>query len=309
MADLAVMVLTYDEEVHIGRALRSVASIARELVVIDSGSTDRTVEIAKGLGARVLSHPFVNQARQFQWGLDNAGLSSGWVMRLDADEVIEPDLAAEIERRLPELPAAVAGVILNRKHIFMGRWIRHGGRYPMLLLRIWRNGAARVEDRWMDEHVVLDRGATVRFKGGFADVSLHDLSHFIDKHNRYATREAIEVVMRKYEPPPFRHASPLTGQARLKRNIKERIYNALPFPFAALCYLFYRYFLRLGFLDGVEGLIYHVLQGGWYRFLVGAKTTEMERLVTPCANRGERLNVLSKIAGFDLAAGPGHEGS
>ena len=150
MTSLSVLILTYNEARHIERAIASVAAIASEVVVVDSGSTDATVELATRAGARVLHHPFITQARSFQWGLDHGALAGEWVMRLDADEVIEPDLAREIAERLPGLPPGVTGVVLKRQHVFMGRAIRHGGRYPLNLLRIWRAGLGRIEDRWMD---------------------------------------------------------------------------------------------------------------------------------------------------------------
>ncbi len=130
-----------------------------------------------------MQNPFINQARQFRWALDNAPLTGDWIMRLDADEIIEPDLAAEIVDRMPGLGPDVAGISLKRKHIFLGRWIRHGGRYPLILTRIWRRGQGRVEDRWMDEHVVVWGGRTVLFDKPFSDHNLNDLGFFTDKHN------------------------------------------------------------------------------------------------------------------------------
>src|SRR6185369_17361847 len=131
------------------------------------------------------------------WALDHAPITADWVMRLDADEVIEPELAGEIAERLSGLSPSIAGVNLKRKHIFMGRWIRHGGRYPLVLLRIWRRGFGRIEDRWMDEHMIVSGGRTVTLDGGFADHNLNDLTFFTDKHNKYATREAIDVLNRR----------------------------------------------------------------------------------------------------------------
>jgi len=193
-ADIAVVILTYNESRHLPRALKSIGSFAREVFVIDSFSTDDTVEIAKAAGASVLEHPFECQAQQFNWALDNAPITTDWVMRLDADEIIESDLAREIVTRLPLLPPEITGVNLNRKTIFQGRFIRHGGRYPLMMLRIWRRGKARVEDRWMDEHIYLTEGAAVTLKGGFADHNLNDLTSFTEKHNKYAGREALDVL-------------------------------------------------------------------------------------------------------------------
>ncbi len=284
MIDLAVIILTHNEELHIARAIRSVSSLAREIIVIDSCSADRTAEIARELGATVLQNEFVNYAKQFQWALDNAPIAAEWIMRLDADEVVEADLVEEIKTKLPLLSDEIAGINLKRKHIFLGRWIRHGGRYPLVLLRIWRRGRGRIEDRWMDEHIIVWGGRTATFEGGFADHNLKDLTAFIEKHNKYATREAIDVLGRKYRLFPRDEVVTVEStsrQAATKRFLKEAVYNPMPFQASALLYFLYRYFLQFGFLDGKEGLVYHVLQGFWYRFLVGAKVLELERAIKP----------------------------
>lgn len=304
MTRFAVLILTFNEARHIQRALSSVAGVADEMFIIDSGSTDATVRLATAAGAVVLTNPFVNQAQQFQWGLDHAPITADWVMRLDADEVIEPDLAAEISARLPTLSLEVKGVNLKRKHIFMDRWIRHGGRYPLTLLRIWRRGTARIEQRWMDEHMLLTEGTAVTFDGGFADHNLNDLTFFTDKHNKYATREAIDALNQKYglfarEEALDQHSA--SAAASGKRWIKEAVYNRLPFWVGPLGYFLYRYIVQLGFLDGREGLIYHSLQGYWYRFLVAAKVLEFDRVIAPLSSTPERLAALERLTGYRLA--------
>ncbi len=181
---IAVVILTFNESIHLPRALQYLRAFAREIFVIDSYSTDDTVALAKAAGAKVLEHPFQNYARQFEWALENAPITSDWVMRLDADEIIEADLAAEIIAKLPALPPDITGVNLNRKTIFQDKFIRWGGRYPLTLLRIWRCGKARIEDRWMDEHMYLTDGRAVTFVGGFADHNLYDLTFFYSKAQR-----------------------------------------------------------------------------------------------------------------------------
>lgn len=305
MADVAVVILTHNEEKHIGRALAAIRPFAREIVVVDSYSTDRTVAIAQAAGATVLQNRWINYARQFQWGLDHANLTSGWVMRLDADEVIEPDLAARIEAELSALPPEVTGVNLKRKHIFMDRWIRHGGRFPLILLRLWRRGAGRIEDRWMDEHIVLSHGRTVTFEGGFSDVNLNDLTFFTDKHNKYATREAIDILSQRRDLYPRDAAltqSDRLGQAAVKRAVKEKIYNNLPFQTGPLLFFLYRYFIQLGFLDGKPGLIYHFLQGYWYRFLVEAKVHELEAALDGFRDPEDMRREIARLTGHDLSA-------
>lgn len=305
MTDLSVVILTHNESMHISRALESVRGIAAKVFVIDSGSSDGTVQIAENNGATVLHHPFVNYAQQFQWALDNAPISTKWVMRLDADEIIEPDLAAVIARELPTLPADVAGVNLDRKHIFMDRWVRHGGRYPLRLLRIWRHGQGRIEDRWMDEHMVVWGGRTVNFKGGFADHNVNDLTFFTNKHNKYATREAIDVLNQRlglFARDEALNSESASWQASAKRWAKERVYNRLPFTVSATLYFLWRYIFQLGFLDGRSGLVYHFLQGYWYRFLVGAKLMEFERAIAHLTDKDEIAEELTRLTGFDLVA-------
>jgi glycosyltransferase involved in cell wall biosynthesis len=300
---LAVVILTHNEEIHLARALRSIEAIAYEVFVVDSLSTDRTVEIARAHRAVVLENKFINQARQFQWALDNAPITADWVMRLDADEVIEPDLAARISEKLLSLPADVVGINLKRKHIFLGRWIRHGGRYPLVLLRIWRRGNGRIEDRWMDEHMIVWGGRTVTLDGGFADHNLNDLSFFTNKHNNYATREAIEVLNRRLHL--FRRDAALSAnnssrQASIKRFLKEAAYNRIPFQISAATYFVYRYFFQFGFLDGSEGLIYHFLQGFWYRFLVGAKVLELRRAIAHLKDPDQIRSELARLSGLKI---------
>lgn len=300
---VAVVILTHNEERHISRALASVAGIATEVFVIDSFSNDRTVELARAQGATVLQNKFINYAKQFQWALDNAPIAAPWIMRLDADEVIEADLAARIRKELPHLPEDVVGINLKRKHIFLGRWIRHGGRYPLVLLRIWRRDHGRIEDRWMDEHMILWGGRTVTFEGGFSDHNLNDLTFFTDKHNKYATREAIDVINERRRL--FRRDVDLTTeegsrQAAVKRWIKEKIYNRIPYQISAPAYYLYRMTLQAGFLDGREGLVYHGLQGLWYRFLVGAKVQELEAAIAHIEDPAEIRAELRHLTGLAI---------
>jgi len=300
---LAVIILTQNEERHISRALTSVAGIATEVFVVDSFSSDRTAELARAQGATLLQNKFINYARQFQWALDNAPITASWIMRLDADEVIEADLAARIRDEMPRLPDEVVGINLKRKHIFLGRWIRHGGRYPLLLLRIWRRGHGRIEDRWMDEHMILWGGRTVTFEGGFADHNLNDLTFFTDKHNKYATREAIDVINERRRLFP-RDVDLVkeegSRQAAIKRWIKEKLYNRVPYQISAPAYFVLRIICQLGFLDGKEGLVYHGLQGFWYRFLVGAKVAELEAAIARIEDPAEIRAELRRLTGLAI---------
>ena len=304
---LSAVILTFNEELHLERALASISGFTKEIFVIDSFSTDRTIEIALAHGAIVLQNKFINQAKQFQWALDNAPISGEWILRLDADEIIESDLATEIVQKLPSLAPDVVGINLKRKHIFMDRWVKHGGRYPLVMLRIWRKGHGRIENRWMDEHIVIWGGRTVTFKGGFADHNLNDLTFFTDKHNKYATREAIEILNQRLNFYPRDHSVTTEStslQTAAKFFIKEHIYNHIPFTISALMYFIWRYIFQLGFLDGRSGLIYHFLQGYWYRFLVGAKVMELERAISHLTDKQAITEELSRLTGHSLIPEP-----
>lgn len=273
---VTVIVLTLNEARHIERALRSVAPMADRCVVVDSGSTDDTVARALAMGAKVLTHPFVNQARQFNWALDQLPPDTSWVFRLDADEVVSEALAAEIANRLPYLPDSVAGLTVPRRIAFLGRPIRHGGLFPVHILRLFRNGRGRSEDRWMDEHITVD-GRIVALSGELLDDNLNPLGWWIDKHNRYASREVLEVLLAERRGDDDGAAVAMGRQAVAKRWLKRNLYAPMPFGLRAFAYFLYRYLLRGGFRDGYSGLVFHVLQGFWYRFLVDAKLYEMRR--------------------------------
>lgn len=300
---ITVFILTYNERRHIERAIRSLAGLDASVVVIDSFSTDDTVELAKSLGAKVVPRKFLVYAEQFQWALDNVPIETEWVMRLDADEVLSPELVDELRQRLPQLPSNVTGVNLNRRHVFLDRWIRHGGRYPLTLLRVWRNGAGRIEQRLMDEHIVLRHGESVTFESDFSDHNLQDLGFFTDKHNKYATREAIDRLNEELHFLP-QDAGVSDGgsnaQAGRKRLVKQMIYNRLPYGLGPLGYFLWRYFAQLGFLDGREGLTYHFLQGFWYRFLVEAKILELRRGVAHLKDPASIRTELARLTGLAL---------
>lgn len=273
---LTVVILTKNEERHITRALASVSGIADRRVVVDSGSEDRTVELAEAAGAKIRVNPFITQAQQFNWALDQLPEETDWVLRLDADEIVTPDLARQIQATLPKLGAEIKGVYVSRRMHFLGRRIRWGGVFPIRVLRLFRHGAGRCEDRWMDEHVLVD-GATADLSGEIIDDNLNSLTWWTEKHNSYASREVVDLLNLEYGFMPHETVADLRGgqQAGVKRWLKERVYARLPGGVRAFVYFVYRYVVRLGFLDGKEGTAFHVLQGFWYRYLVDMKLYEV----------------------------------
>lgn len=275
--DLTVIILTFNEEIHIERCLKSAFQIACQVFVVDSFSTDRTITIATSLGAIVRQHEFKNHAVQLTWALENLPIETEWVMRLDADELISSGLADNIRAQLPAAALGVNGFQLSRYVRFEDALIRHGG-FPHWVLRIWRKDTVEIEQRWMDEHVILKAGTVQRLKGRYIDDNLNNITWWTNKHNDYATREAIDLLNKKYKfIPAIPACGKLIRQAQYKRWLKENLYIHLPIGLRASLFFFYRMFFCLGILDGMRGFVFHFLQGFWYRFLVDVKVFEVER--------------------------------
>ncbi len=274
MKYLSIIILTKDEALNLPHCLKSLQGLDAEIFIVDSGSVDRTAEIARQAGCQVVEHPFENQAKQFNWALEKLPLKTPWIMRLDADEKLTAELVQELNEVLLKSPPEISGYQIKRRVFFMGRWIKHGGYYPTWLLRVWRAGSGICEDRWMDEHIVLHNGMMGRLKNDIVDENFKGLSFWIDKHNRYASREVADL-MGLQRKTPNEHALPsLNAQAAQRRWLKVNLYGKAPLFLRAILYFIYRYFFLAGFLDGVEGFIFHFLQGFWYRFLVDAKLYE-----------------------------------
>lgn len=276
---ISVIVLTYNEEQNIARCLESVTDWAGEILVVDSGSTDATVEIARRFTDNIVSHPFVNYAAQRNWSQANLPLSFDWVFHLDAGEVVSPELAQAIQQTFAEDLPNVDGFLINRRAIFMGRWLKHGGLYPTYHLRLYRKDKGCCEEREYDQHYRVE-GAVATLAGEILDEITPTLREWTLSHERWAGMEAREY---------FRQQAAATGanrqvQPRLfgtpierRRWLRQNVYGNTPLFVRPFAYFFMRYFLRLGFLDGIEGLIFHVLQGFWYRFYVDAKIWEARR--------------------------------
>lgn len=276
---VSLIVLTYNEERNIRHTLESVKDWVGEIFIVDSFSTDRTVEICREYTDKIYQHRFENQAKQFNWALDHLPIGAEWVLRLDADEMVTVELAEEICRVLPVLADAVTGVYLRRRVYFMGRWMKHGDYYPMWFLRLFRRGCGRYEEI-TEEHIVLTCGRAIRLTGDFIDYNRKGLTFWVDKHNHWAVGEMLDTMSLMGEGHlPERTVQPgLWGtQEQRTRWLKQHLYARAPLLLRAFLYFLYRYILRLGFLDGREGLIFHFLQGCWYRFLVDAKIYEARK--------------------------------
>lgn len=275
MLDLTVIILTFNEEIHIKRVLDNVTPLAKEVVIVDSFSTDKTLDIAREYpNVRILQHVWENNhAKQFNWGLKEADIKTEWILRLDADEYLEEGLIEKMKSELPHLPERISAINLRLRHKFMGKFLK-GGTGKIYLTRLFRNGKAKSEERLMDEHIQVLEGETATWKETFVDDNLNDLTWWTAKHNGYATREAMAMMMEEGNP----------GSASSK---KKGFYSRLPLFWRSFAYFLYRYFLRGGFLEGKAGFMWCFLQGWWYRTLVDAKIEEQRarRNEVPLVNR------------------------
>lgn len=275
MLDITVIILTYNEELHIRRCLENVSSFVKKVYVIDSPSIDRTVEICKEFpNVEVVVHKYPgNQAEQFNWALDNVQIDTEWVLRLDADEYLLPELIDELKLKVSNLPNDVTGIEFKRRHIFMGKWVKRGI-YPVIMMRMFRNGIGRYDARLMDEHIVLKEGRSIVFENDFCDHSLINVSEYCRKHINYAEREACEVLNELYGLSSHVESSLTLGNQAQEKHQKKGLYNKLPLFWRSFAYFIYRYFIKAAFLDGKEGFLFAYLQGWWYRTLVDAKILE-----------------------------------
>ena len=275
---IAVVILTFNEDIHIERCIRSAQQVTDKIVVVDSYSTDDTCAIAQRMGAVVYQHAFENHARQFNWAIENCDIQAQWIWRLDADEYIEPSLASKALQAIEHIVEDVNGIYVNKKIIFMGQPLLHGGWYPAPQIKIIRKGFGGSENKWMDEHLVVFSGKTISIDGDQTDDNLNDLTWWSHKHVNYASREAINTLLMEYHlqqgteevKPKF-----WGTDAERKRWLKMK-YAKTPLFVRPLVNFFIRYILKAGFLDGKRGFIWHFMQGYWYRMLVDCKIFELK---------------------------------
>lgn len=278
MADITAIILTRNEEDNIGECIRSITPIVKRIVVVDSYSEDKTVEIAKKLGAEVFQHEFINHAKQYKYAEKIANVNTIWTFRIDADERLTRDSASEIEELcVKNRDTNINGIYVRFCNIFMGKPLKHGGVYPWLKMCIYKTGKGGIEDRNMDEHLILYEGKSICAKKDSMHYAFRSLAFFINKFNWYSTKEAFAY---------FEDATLARSEMDFKTFIKTKIYYRLPMGVRAWLFYAYRYYFRLGFLDGKEGRIYAFLHAYWYRFLIDAKIYEHKKLNKDFGNIG-----------------------
>ncbi len=275
---LSAIILTYNEEIHIARCIKSLQPYVKEIFVVDSFSNDNTVKIAEELGAEVYQNPWINYATQFNWGLQNCPIKTPWVWRIDADEYIDKTLGENVNKCITDADEKLSGINIKRKIVFLGKPLLHGTWYPRWNLKVFKYGKGECENRWMDEHIILHEGTSTQVEGDQTDDNLNNITWWTDKHNGYATREAVDILYTQVKTDKNSSVkSKLFGnEAERLRWLKNR-YNKIPLFVRPFFNFFYRYIIRGGFRDGKQGFLWHILQGFWYRMLVDAKVWEIKK--------------------------------
>ncbi len=264
-----VILLSFNSEDTLGETLRCARLVSDEIFVLDSYSKDRTVALGNTFGATVVQHQFEDYGVQRNWAIDNLPITRAWQLHLDADELLDDRLVSAIEA-LPE-DTEHSGYFLPRYVRFLGRMLRHGGMSPVWHMRLFRTGAGRCEDRKYDQHFILKSGSSGRLQGTMVDDIRMPLTEWTARHNRWSDGEVAEMGS---EETAGRVQPDILGNPAQRKRFLRQKYNQLPLFIRPLGLFIYRYFFRLGFLDGTEGLIFWVLQTFWFHFLVDAKIWE-----------------------------------
>lgn len=277
MKDITVIIPIRNEIKHIERSVKSALLLTDQVFVVDSNSTDGSIELAESLGAKVFQYGWTSESNfstKINWALDELPIKTTWAIRLDADEYFMEKCINGLEDYVKKLPDDVNGGTLVRRIHFLGRWMKHSAEYPKTSLRLFRVGKVHMESRWLDEHIDVGDGKAVDLPFDIVDDSKITLTQWVNKHNsNYSIKEAIELI--NDEIGLFdRQKSELDKNAQKKKKIKAR-YASMPHYWRCFVWFVYREFFRLGFLDGREGFLWNFFQGWWYRTLADAKVDEI----------------------------------
>ena len=276
---IVAIILTFNSENSITKVIDSCRNIVFRILVVDSSSSDQTVNIATSLGCEVVNHEFDNYSKQRNWAQAYADLeSTDWVLHLDSDEIISPELAQSIQQAITENSQEIDGYLVRRLSYFLGHPIKYGHINPSWHLRLFKASKGFCEDRLYDQHFVV-LGKTKQLKGFLLDLQLTSIENWTASHNRWSSAEALEILLKSEAENNQVKTLPasLQGDLRMqKRWLKNNLYYRSPLLLRVFIFFIYSYFLRLGFLDGKTGLIYHVLQAFWFRFLTDSKIIEMQ---------------------------------
>jgi len=270
---LSIIILTYNSSSSIRRTLDSIKGLSNDICVVDSYSSDDTVELCKKYGCSVTQREFINYSNQRNWAIDNLPLRYEWQLHIDADEEFEDNLVEQI-RALDLTKSSYDGFIIGRKTVFLGKVLRYGGIARTWHCRLFRSGKGRCEERLYDQHFICS-GLVSTIRGFMLDHQELSISEWTQRHNRWASMEADEILQAGGQKSNVNVVQgKFSGNVIERKRQQKKIYYHFPLFLRPILYFIFRYFFLLGFLDGRRGLVYHILQGFWFHFLVDAKLYE-----------------------------------
>lgn len=275
---VTAVVLTKDEELNLAACLNSIRSLVDEIFVVDSGSTDRTVAIAREAGASVVAHEFAGHSAQWKWALASLPIRNDWVLGIDADQRLTSELAMELQQRFSD-PASLtdyAAFYVTRRNIFRGKWIRWGGYYPKRFIKLFRRNALIHEEADLLDHHFRVNGNVGTLKHDIIEENLKEdsIDFWIQKHLRYADLLAQEEVRRRGGAAPTTVKPSMLGDPDERAEWQKKTWTMLPRFVRAPAYFVWRYFFLLGFLDGKQGFVFHFLHAFWFRLITDVKIDE-----------------------------------
>ena len=276
MNRITAIILTYNEEIHLHRCISSIKKITQKIYIIDSFSTDSTINIAKELKCEILFNKFKSHADQINWALSNIDKKTDWILRIDADEIIN-ESRITVKEYLDKLDTKINGLNIRRNIYFGNELVKSGGVYNQRILRIIRSGFGKCENKAMDEHLISEE-LIIDSPFIFSDISLRDFKEFICKHIDYANLEVISRFEKNMNHnKKFKYAK----NTVMKKFLKKNIFYRLPSRLRPFLFYFYRLFIRGGIFDTKGAFYYHLFQGLMYRsfveYLHHKKTTQKNK--------------------------------
>lgn len=281
---ISAVVLAFNEERNIRSTLRSLCGWCEEIIVVDSGSSDKTVAIAEEMGCKVIVHEYVDHSTQWQWVISEVGLKCEWLLLVDSDFIFSETLKKKMSDAVA-VDCGVVGYFVKHRYVFRGRPIRFGGTKKWWL-RLVKTRHARLDESELVDFRLLVDGPTGKLNGYVYEdnVNEYDIDFWIDKHQKFSTRMAIEEILRRRRRIGWTVPGKITGdQDQRLMWLKQRWYG-MPLHVRPFVYFAYRFVVRLGFVDGWNGFVFHFLQAFWFRMIVDEKMAKLENDI-----RNERI--------------------
>lgn len=272
------IILTFNEEQHLPRLLVSIAGLNAATYILDSGSTDNTKNIIQKYKGELKINAFENHPKQWDFALKNFNITTPWIIGLDADQIVTPELLQQLQNFRDEDYLDINGIYFNRKNFFKGKWIKYGGFYPKYLLKMFRRDIGYSDLNENMDHRFIVTGKTQIWKNGHIleeNLKENKISFWITKHNKYSDLIAEEEIERMNNLRGQTNKANFFGNPDERNAYLKKLWWRLPLGLRPFLYFSYRLIYKLGILDGSTGILFHFLQGFWFRLIVDVKIKEI----------------------------------